>query len=203
MSRSYRLSVYAGALALLATAACGRGEPGPTAPAAQVVDAAPDATLAAGDATVESTGPYVSASGTVDFATGSDDLEVAGRDQRSIPWGVVQPVATLDLLRGVVDVRSYGGAQVQGIGTKRYNADVDIAKAIAATPQARRHDLRLLLGEVGGDGQLWLDVFIATDGRVRRILLPVELASDRPAFDSKKFPQLVSVDFFYDGTVAK
>lgn len=197
MSRSYRLSWRACALALVLLAACGRGEPGPTAPAAQVVDAAPDATLAAGDAKVESTGPYVNASGKVDFVTGVDELKVEGRDTKSVPWGVTQPVAALDLLRGVIDVASYGGAQVQGIGTKRYNADVDIDKAIAATPEARRADLRLLVGEVGEDGQLWLDVFIASDGRVRRILLPVELASDRPAFDSKKFPQLVSVDFFY------
>ncbi|MDP1794595.1 MAG: hypothetical protein Q8K63_10720, partial [Acidimicrobiales bacterium] len=176
MSRIYRLPVRVCALALVLCAACGRGEPGPTAPAAQVVDAAPDATLAAREANVESSGPYVSATGTVDFATGADELTIAGRDTKSVPWGVVQPVATLDLLRGVVDVRSYGGAQVQGIGTKRYNADVDIEKAIEATPQARRDDLRLLLGEVGDDGQLWLDVFIASDGRVRRILLPVELA---------------------------
>ena len=82
-----------------------------------------------------------------------------------------EPAATLDLLRGVEAVRSYGGAEVQGIGTKRYEVDIDLAKAIAATPVERRADLHLLDGKLGDDKELWADVFVDTQGRVRRILL--------------------------------
>lgn len=191
------------AVVLVVLAACGRGEPGPTAAPATVVRAAPDATLAAGSATVQSSGPYVSAEGTVEFASGRDDLKIAGRDTTSIPWGVTQPVAALDLLRGVVRIDAYGGSQVQGIGTKRYQLDVDLNTAIRATPENRRADLLLLEGKLGADNLLWVDVFVDSAGLVRRILLPVRTASERPYGDSKLIPQLVSVDFFDFGKAAR
>ncbi len=183
------------ALCLVALAACGKGDPGPEASPDDVVRAAPNATVRAASARVSTTGPYVQATGTVNFATGVDTMALTGRDTQNVPWGVDQPAAALDLLRGVVDVFAYGGAQVQGIGTKRYELVIDLDKAIAATPAPRRPDLRLLVGKIGDDGEVWADVFVDRSDRVRRILLPVALESERPHGDSKLIPQLVSVDF--------
>lgn len=186
-------------LVLGSLVACGNGDPGPAASPTSVVRAAPDATLRAASAQVSTTGPYVQARGKVTFASGADSMALKGRDTKNVPWGVNEPAAALDLLRGAVDVYAYGGAQVQGRGTKRYELILDLDKAIAATPAERQADLRLLTGKVGDDGQVWADVFVDSQSRVRRILLPVATASERPHGDSKLIPQLVSVDFFNFG----
>lgn len=183
------------ALCLLITAACGRGEPGPTAHPDTVVAAAPDRTLATRSATVLGAAPGITAQGTVDFTSGVDKLTVSPPPKTEPPFGVIEPAAMLDLLRGVIEVSAYGGAEVQGIGTKRYQVDIDVAKAIAATPEARRADLRRLDNQLADNVDLWADVFVDSAGRVRRILLPVKTALARPYGDSKKIPQMVSVDF--------
>jgi hypothetical protein len=176
---------------------CGsnNADPGPTAAPERVVAAAADATFAARTARVVGAAPGVSATGAVTFASGEDDLAGVGPNAADAPFGVLQPAAVVDLLRGVVAVRAYGGVQVQGVGAKRYEVDIDLAKAVAATPQARRAELVLLDGQVGDDGLLWADVFIDSAGRVRRMLLPVQTASERPYGDDKHIPRLVSVDF--------
>lgn len=200
MSRILRFSRRATtAVALLALVACGKGDPGPEDSPIAVVRAAPDTTVGAGSARVSTTGPYVQATGTVTFVSGRDTMALTGRNTQAVPWGVNEPVAALDLLRGVIDVFAYGGAQVQGIGTKRYELVLDLDKAMAATPAARQADLRLLDGRIGDDGEVWADVFVDSAGRVRRILLPVATESERPHGDSKRIPQLVSIDFFHFG----
>jgi hypothetical protein len=191
------------AIALCVLAACSKGDPGPSASPDVVVRAAPDATIASETAKVSATGPYAQASGTVTFATGTDTMTLTGRNTTNVPWGVEQPVAALDLLRGVVDVFAYGGAQVQGIGTKRYELVLNLDKALAATPAARRADLQLLEGKLGDDDEVWADVFVDSTGRVRRVLIPVKLDSERPHGDSKLIPQLVSVDYFDFGKGGK
>ncbi len=158
--------------------------------------AAPDKTEATGSAAVATTGPFVNADGAVVFGSGVDTLTLGGRRIATAPWGVREPVAALDLLRGARNVRSYGGAEVQGIGTKRYEADLNLAKALEATPVSRHADLELLRGKLGADGEVWADVFVDSAGRVRRLLLPVHPESERPYGDDKNIPQLVSVDFF-------
>ena len=157
--------------------------------------AAPDVTVGTGTARVVGAAPNVTASGRVDFTTGADTLVPEGRAAEKPPFGVLHPAAVVDLLRGVVDVRAYGGAEVQGEGTKRYEVDIDLAKALAATPEERRADLRLLDGALGDDDLLWADVFIDGKGRVRRVLLPVRTEMDRPYGDDKRIPRLVSLDY--------
>ena len=169
-----------------------------------VVDNAADATMATGTARVTTTGPYVAGERNGRRSKRAPMIStISGRCKDNPPLGVTQPAAVLDLLRGVVNVRSYGGAEVQGIGTKRYEVDFDLRKAIAATPAARRADLQLLDGKLGDDGELWADVFVDSAGRVRRILLPVQHREDRPYGDDKRIPQLVSVDFFDFGKAAQ
>lgn len=183
---------------------CGSDDanPGPTGSPATVVSAAPDVTFATGSARVVGAAPGISATGIVMFGEPVPALTVAGpKKDQAAPYGVLQPVAVLDLLRGVVAVRSYGGAEVQGIGTKRYEVDIDIAKASKATPVDRRADLHLLDGKLGDDNLLWADVFVDGAGRVRRILLPVHTDAERPYGEDKNIPRLVSVDYsdFGDG----
>ncbi len=156
---------------------------------------APRITVALGTARVLGAAPKVTATGIVSFATGEDQLDVQGLRKNDPPFGVTEPAAVLDLLRGVVKVTSFGGAEVQGIGTKRYEVDIDLAKAIAATPVERRADLHVLDGKLGKDQALWADVFVDTHGRVRRVLLPVHTSMIRPYGDDDRIPQLVSVDY--------
>ena len=182
--------------------ACGNGQPGPTAHPAKVVRAAPDITLATHTAHVASAAPGVTATGRVAFASGRDALTVAPATVADPPFGVREPAAVLDMLRGVTTVRSYGGAEVQGIGTKRYEVNIDLAKAIAATPAQRRADLHLLDGKLGQDKELWADVFVDAQGRVRRVLLPVETSMIRPYGQDQREPALVSVDYSDFGSAA-
>jgi hypothetical protein len=182
-------------VAALATACSGGGDAGPTGKPDAVVGHAPDRTIATKTAHVVGAGPEVTATGRVNFVTGGDALTVRGRNTASVPFGVTQPAAVIDLLRGVVDVRSYGGAEVQGEGTKRYEVNIDLGKAIAATPAPRRAELHLLDGLLGADRQLWADVFIDKAGRIRRVLLPVHTETTRPYGQSQIIPAEVSVDY--------
>jgi hypothetical protein len=176
-------------------ACSGNGDAGPTGKPDTVVAEAPTRTLAAQSAHVVGAAPNVTATGRVDFRSGVDALKVRGLNAAKPPFGVTQPAAVIDLLRGVVDVRAYGGAEVQGEGTKRYEVDIDLEKAIAATPEDRRADLHVLDGLVGDDEEVWADVFIDRAGLVRRVLLPVHTESARPYGDDKSIPQMVSVDY--------
>ena len=189
------------ALATGAAACDGKGDAGPTGKPDTVVRKAPDLTFATKNAHVVGAAPDVTATGRVNFVTGGDALTVRGRKRATPPFGVTEPAAVIDLLRGVVDVRGYGGAEVQGEGTKRYEVDIDLAKAIAATPEARRADLHHLDGLLGPDDELWADVFVDKAGRIRRILLPVHTASNRPYGDDQSIPQMVSVDYSNFGSI--
>jgi len=188
----------AAAAALALGGACGRGEPGPTAAPSVVVAGAPDATFAAASATVSSAAPGVTATGRASFATGVANLKVAPA-RAPTPFGVTDPIAVVDLLRGVVDVRPYGGSEVQGIGTKRYELDIDVARAVEETPVGRRAPLEAVRPRVGADGRLWAVVFVDAQGRIRRTLVPVKLDSERPAGGDKHIPEFVSVDFYEFG----
>jgi hypothetical protein len=185
------------------TACSGGGDAGPTGKPDVVVAHAPDVTIATKTARVVGAAPDVTATGSVDFATGRDTLKVSGRKRTSPPFGVTEPAAVIDLLRGVVHVRAYGGAEVQGQGTKRYEVDIDLFKAISATPVARRPDLHRLDGVLGPDRQLWADVFIDKAGRIRRVLLPVQTQTTRPYGQSQIIPPEVSVDYSDFGSPKK
>jgi len=182
-------------MAALSGACFGNGDAGPSAHPDKVVRDAPNITLATKTADVVGAAPGFMATGTVDFVSGLDVLDVQPPPKSEPPFGVIEPAAIIDMLRGVVKVRSFGGAEVQGIGTKRYEVDIDLAKSIAATPLARRADLHLLDGKLGQDDELWADVFVDAKGRVRRVLLPVRTSMIRPYGGDDHIPRLVSVDY--------
>lgn len=177
--------------------ACAKGDAGPTAAPSEVIRATPDITLAEKTALVLGAAPGIEARGTVDFVSGADDLDVSntGEYDTTLPFGVAEPAAALDLLRGATTIEPYGGSEVQGIGTKRYQIDIDLQKAIAATPATRQRDLIGLKGKIGPNDTVWADVFVDTQGRVRRILFPVRIKEGRPYRDDKRIPKMVSVDY--------
>lgn len=181
----------------LAAAACSGGDAGPTGLPTDVIHRTPDVTMAGKTATVIGAAPGFEATGTVDFVTGADDLKVkeSGRYGDPISFGVVEPAAALDLIRGATNIEAYGGSEVQGIGTKRYQIDIDLEKAIAATPPARHADLIGLRGKIGPNDTIWADVFVDRQGRVRRILYPVRVKEGRPYRDDDRIPKMVSVDY--------
>lgn len=182
----------------LTAAACGGGDAGPTGVAVDVIRATPDVTLAGKTANVIGAAPGYEATGTVDFVTGVDDLKLkeSGRYGDPISFGVIEPAAALDLIRGATNIEAYGGSEVQGIGTKRYQIDIDLEKAIAATPAARQTDLIGLRGKIGPNDTIWADVFVDKQGRVRRVLYPVRVKEGRPYRDDDRIPKMVSVDYF-------
>jgi hypothetical protein len=79
-----------------------------------------------------------------------------------------------------------------------YELDVDPAKVLAAAPTARRERLAQVLPAK----QFYANVFIDTQGRIRRVLLPVDLTVPRQYGDSKITNEEMTVDFFAFGAGA-
>lgn len=177
-------------LCALVAGACGSAEgAGPRGEPAAIVRRAPGRTVAQGRAEVAANAPGVQSAGSIDLRTGAPDVRVEGA--RTPNAFVTDPVLALDVVRGAVRVRHYGGLEVQGVGTIKYELDVDPARALAATPAGRRRRL----ARVMPSRRFYADVFIDTQGRIRRVLLPVDLAVPRQYGDSKITNEEMTVDF--------
>ena len=195
-----RLSaLFSLAATLLSVAACGAERTGGArgTPAA-VVDAAPERTLAAGAASFESSAPGAQRSGRVDFDA------PPGRSTTAGPGGgaagdaypeLSEPRAMVDLVRGAVAVESYGGAAVRGASTFRYEAVINVERAVAETPAPRRAEVEAFAARLRS-AAFYVDLWVDQDGRLRRIQVPVEKTTRRPEARSKVLPQFVTVDLF-------
>lgn len=199
------------ALVALATssvlgAACGADRTGgPKGEPAAVVDAAPDRTVAAGRARFEASAPEAQRAGTIDFdasgpsATSADGgtgtaAGASGGDAGGHPE-LTDPRSVVDLVRGALAVESYGGAAVRGASTFRYEAVINVERAVLETPARRRPAMEAFARRLGADA-FYVDLWIDGAGRLRRIQLPVEKGTERPAARSRALPALVTVDFF-------
>lgn len=198
----------------LAVAGCGADRTGgPRGDPAAVVDAAPDRTMAAGRARFEASAPDAERTGMVDFGAngqagsgGTAGDEASGGDGEPTgadPAGRVAPAhpelsyprAVVDLVRGALAVESYGGAAVRGASTFRYETVINVERAVRETPVSRRAEVEELARRLGAPA-FYADVWIDDEGRLRRVQVPVEKTTERPAARSKRLPQLVTVDFF-------
>ena len=95
------------------------------------------------------------------------------------------PSASLHYLRGAQgSVRTVGKESIRGVPTTWYDTTVDIEKAAAGAPAARRATIRQLK-EVFGISRIPTDVWIDGDGRVRRMTQTVDYSA---AADSGRFP---------------
>lgn len=179
----------------LVAAACGSEEgAGPRGAPSAVVGRAPELTLAAGRALVATAAPGGSQSeGAVDLRSGSTNIEVRG-PRPAHPF-VAEPALVIDVVRGTVRIKPFGGVGVRDVGTMMYEVDIDPARVLAATPAGRRARLAELLPP----GRFYADVFIDTQGRIRRVLLPADLTDPRPYGDSKVTNEEMTVDFYQFG----
>lgn len=175
----------------LTLAGCGSEDgAGPTGEPAVVLDRAPGITLAEGRARVLAAGPGMESTGSLDLRTGTAKVTVKGAGEAS-PF-LTDPALALDVVRGVVDIDPFGGLQARGVGTIMYEVDVDPAKALAATPASRRERLAAVLPST----RFYADVFVDSQGRIRRVQLPVDLTTPRQYGDSKITNEEMTVDFY-------
>ena len=184
------LTVTVAALVLVGSA-CGSEEgAGPRGTPSAVVGRAPARTEAAGRSKVASFAPGRKGTGTIDLRTGRARVTSAGPGAAN-PF-VSDPALAIDVVRGAVRIEQFGGVGVQGVGTMMYELDVDPAKVLAAAPASRRDRLAAVLPAE----RFYANVFIDTQGRIRRVLLPVDLTVPRQYGDSKITNEEMTVDFF-------
>lgn len=189
-----RFRVLAFTMALV-TVACGADRSGgPRGEPQAVVDASPDRTLTAASAEFEASAPGAVRAGRVAFDdAGGVTAETRARntDQHA---ELQDPRSMVDLIRGAIAAESYGGASVRGVSTFRYEAVVNVERAVTETPTAGRARMEAFARLLGSPA-FYADVWVDGDGRLRRIQLPLEKTTERPEARSKRIPQYVTVDF--------
>lgn len=175
------------ALALIAVAAvtgCGRDRTGgPRGDSTAIVVNAPEVTVHAGRARIDVAAPGATSVGNADLATGQVNMDV--RPPTGTAAELRDPLVALDVVRHVVTVVPFGGAEVRGASTIKYLLDV------APPPE-----LATKLGGLHRD-TFYADVFIDSAGRIRRVTLPVDLDARRPSDTNEILAKLVTVDFTF------
>jgi len=202
--------------------ACGNDRSGgPKGAPAAIVSAAPDRTEAAHSARVtidaqQATatgvvqldalaarlvvrpGPTVVVSGGTTFVTlssAADKWRRAESFDAELPrLQSSDPFVAIDLLRGMQSVETWGGAEVRGASTIRYTVKTDPSVAASLAPPGRAAALRMVAADAGA-GQIQLDVFIDSAGRVRRVQLPAPLKAGKPIIRPDGELQAVTIDY--------
>lgn len=82
------------------------------------------------------------------------------------------PGGTLELLRGVGDVKTIGTETLRGVSTTHYRATIDPRRALDKTPAALRGRVQQDLGAI--NGTIPVDVWIDGDGQARKIATDVD-----------------------------
>lgn len=185
------------ATAVAALGSCGEGRTGgPRGEPTAVVRSAPDRTFAARSASLEASAADAQSTARVAFAAPPATFEVRGPGRAS-GWypELGDPLAMVDMVRGAVDVVSYGGVSLRGVSTFRYELVVNVERALVETPPERRDRVAALADRLGSP-VFYADVWVDGDGRLRRVQVPVDKASDRPGNRDRTMPALVTVDLF-------
>ena len=145
---------------VLLTASCGDGEPRvPTGEPLSVVRAAADRTIAAGPLTVVVESPRQHVEASIDLAGDEGPVEIRAR-----------ALEALELARSASEATPYGGQQVRGASTMRYEIET----------------------EEGAEADIWIDV----EGRARRVqLVDGPLTATPPPTQPNGLPALVTIDF--------
>lgn len=195
MRRWFPVLLVPGLVALLG--ACGT-ETGRRADPDTVVRSAPDRTLAETAAQVEAAAPDASSGGRVRLGDPEAQLQLSGPGASHDYPELGHPSAVVDLVRGAVEVVSYGGAAVRDASTFRYETVIDVERAVRATPDARQAAVRALADRLRAP-TFYADVWVDGEGRLRRVQMPVAKTTKRPGFRDRSRPSLVTVDFFAFG----
>jgi hypothetical protein len=177
--------------ALVLLAACGGDRTGgPTGDPTAVVQASPDRTVAAGRAHVVVATRAAVGTGTIDFATGKASLKVKPAAQTLAEFS--DPAVAIEVVRAAVSIVPYGGAEVRGASTIKYELD------IAPSP-----DLLARLGRPLKGDTFYADVSIDAQRRIRQVAYPLDLNEKRPSDTHKILAKLVTVDFYDFPTTPK
>lgn len=192
-----RLGGLVTALAMaLVLAACGSDRTGgPTGAPTDVVRGAPERTLAAAAVSVEASAPDAQSAARLAPGAPHADLEARGPGAAAGYPELADPLGLVDLVRGAVDVVSYGGQPIRGVSTFRYEVVVNVERALAVAPPARQPATRAMAERVGSSS-FYADVWVDNDGRLRRIQVPVAKTAVRPEAHVKVPPAVVTVDLF-------
>lgn len=89
------------------------------------------------------------------------------------------PGQFLDFLRGAGTVTDLGTETVRGIETSHVKADIDVAKLVAAAPQAERKRLEDALASLGAGDSLQsipMEAWVDGDGYVRKVTMSFDLS---------------------------
>ena len=165
---------------------CGKDRTGgPRGTPTAVVAGAVDRTLRAGRANVEAATSDTTATGWVDLARRVAHVSVAGRQAAHAPVLLTDPLLAVEILRGATNVVEYGGVEVRGASTIRYEFDVDPTRA-ALAPLVTALRAPTFYADAWVDGQ----------GRVRQVLVPTDINETRPRGLSTRVPQVITVQFF-------
>ncbi|MGH9151857.1 MAG: hypothetical protein ACRD03_05580 [Acidimicrobiales bacterium] len=164
---------------------------GPRGAPQEVVDAAPDRTVEAGGARFEAGAPDARRTGEIDFGAPT----VASGDEATPYPELNDPRSVVDLVRGAIAAESYGGAAVRGASTFRYEAVVNVERAVAETPADRRPAMERFAAALGSPA-FYVDLWIDDEGRLRRVQIPLERTTQRPHARSREMPRFLTVDFF-------
>ena len=179
----------------VAAAACGSDRAGgPSGAPEAIVRRAPDRTLAEGSARVEAAAPGAQSRGRLSF-DGPGELALAGRDAARGYPELAHPLAMVDLVRGAVAVEPYGGTAVRGVSTFRYETVLNVERALRATPEDRRPRVEAVARMLGAPA-FYADVWVDTQGRLRRVQVPVTKTTERPHTRDRRTPALITVDLF-------
>lgn len=174
--------------ALLVTGLTGCGKDrtgGPRGTPAAVVAAAADITLRAVRADVEAATFDTTSTGWIDFAHRASHVSIAGRQVGSAPVLLHDPLLAVEVVRGATQVIEYGGVEVRGASTIRYQFEVDPKRAALGPLVA---GLRR--------ATFYADAWIDGQGRVRQVLVPADINETRPVRRSSRVPQVITVQFF-------
>ncbi|MGH9157166.1 MAG: hypothetical protein ACRD1K_15305 [Acidimicrobiales bacterium] len=192
-----RVTVVTVTVGLVILAACGQGRTGgPRGEPAAVVRSAPDLTFGAGAASLEASAADAQSTARVTFASPPASLDVRGPGRSSDDYPeLADPLALVDMVRGAVEVVSYGGVSVRGVSTFRYELLVNVERALVATPDQRRDRVTALAGRFASP-TFYADVWVDGAGRVSRVQVPVDKSIGRPGNRDRTTPAVVTVDLF-------
>jgi hypothetical protein len=179
--------------------ACGADRTGgPRGAPEAIVRRAPDRTLAEGTARVEAAAPGAQSRGRLRLDE-PGQLRLAGRQAAKGYPELAHPLAVVDLVRGAVAVEPYGGIAVRGVSTFRYETVLNVERALRATPADRLPRVEAVARMLGAPA-FYADVWVDSQGRLRRVQVPVVKTTQRPETRDRRTPDLITVDLFDFGT---
>src|SRR4029079_19347942 len=118
----YSLRIVLAAVALVALVACGNDPTrGPVGEPTEIVQAAPGRTVAQGTARVQVAIRNAVGTGTVNLRTGAADVKIEPPGQTAPEFA--RPTLAIDVVRNAVSIVPYGGAEVRGASTIKYQLD--------------------------------------------------------------------------------